>query len=174
MGKILLFFAIFLLAACEKPNPNPELSDAIYSDLTARAETANKSVEAERKKLEGFKKDLENAKPQSGDTKVAQKRYFETEKKIAEQTQQAHFLELHAETRKKYVRIAYTKGFNEKKPWDSEAQGAAYSLNRKLAQQPLSWDSANRIKAYQQETGLGGAAGTKKTEGAKPSEEKKE
>jgi hypothetical protein len=174
MKKLGLFLLLFGLWGCEKPNPTPELTDGIYSDLNSRAEAVQKSVESERKKLEGFKKDLEKAKPNTGDTAVAQKRYFETERKIASLEQEAHYLELHADSRRVFVRKSYIQAFNAKKPWNNDTEVESYASNRKLNEKSPDWDENVRIQAYQKQMGYGNSANIKKTEGEKPPAPKNE
>lgn len=172
MTKIGLCFLILLLLACEKPNPNPELGDAIYSDLNAQSETAAKNAEAEKKKLEGLKKDLESAKPYTGDLKVAQKRYFESERKVQQYEQEKYYYSLRARSRKQAVRDAYFKNFPNQKTWEPVDETKAYEDYQKLSKTPLAWDANRRIANYTKETGFG--ATKKAGAGEKPKEEKSE
>ncbi|MGE5086962.1 MAG: hypothetical protein ACM3MG_11720, partial [Bacillota bacterium] len=58
MRIITAFAILFLITACNKPDPNPELKDPIYADLQTQLGAATQALEAEKKKLEGFEKDL--------------------------------------------------------------------------------------------------------------------
>jgi hypothetical protein len=155
MAKFGLFFTVLALLACERPNLNPELTDPIYVDLSAQAETAGKTMEAEKKKLEGFKKTLDEAKPYSGELRVAQNRYFDSEKKVQQAAQTQYYFKLRAKTRKDVVRTAYTKSFSEKKPWDTQEESKSYQQHEKITKIPLSWDSKRRIANYEKESGFG-------------------
>lgn len=167
MLKIGLLFIGILLLGCEKPNPNPELGDSIYGDLTSRAEASNKAAEAEKKKLEGFLKEIETAKPQTGDARTAHKRFFETERKIKQIQQEQYYFTLRARSRKDSVKRSYMQSFLEKKPWDTSSESESYDKHKEAAEISSDWDSKRRIANYTKETGIG-SVGEKKA----PSEEK--
>lgn len=164
MGRLFAILLIFGTVACEKPNPTPEVADGIYRDLMNQADLAGKSAESEKKKLEGLKKELQAAKPQTGDLRIAQKQYFESERKVQQYLQQRAYYTLRAKSRKAEVRTSYTSAFAEKKPFDTADQLKDYDRNQELAKNPGSWDSKRRIANYTKETGLGGPSGAPKTE----------
>jgi hypothetical protein len=168
MRKNLLFLTLILVLGCEKPNPTPELADAIYQDLNSQAESAGKAAEAEKKKLEGLKKELSEAKPQTGDTKVVQKRYFEAERKVQQFLQEQFYYSLRAKTRKSEVRRSYAAAFSEQKPYDNEDETKSFETYKKVSQPPGSWDAKRRIANYTKETGFGAPAGQKIEKPEKP------
>jgi len=94
MRIIAAFSIILALTACNKPDPNPELKDPIYSDLQTQLTAATQSLEAEKKKLEGFEKDLAAVVPQTGQVKYAQKRVFESQALVTKWEQEKAYLEL--------------------------------------------------------------------------------
>ncbi|MBC7372331.1 MAG: hypothetical protein H7326_12235 [Bdellovibrionaceae bacterium] len=169
MRILMLLVLYFMVMACNKPNPNPELSDEIYSDLSSNAEAAKKDVESEKKKLEGFKKDLGAVVPQSGKIKYAQKRFFESGANLARLEQQAKFFELKAQARLKYTKLEYLKAFKDGKPWPTPEELESYKTYNLMSKKDPSWDSRKRVQAYEKENGIVSAV-KPKAEGGKKAE----
>lgn len=153
----ILFIATFLFG-CKKPNPTPELADDIYLDLNSRAQSAQKELDSEKKKLEGFKKDLAAVVPQTGAIKYAQKRYFESEARIQKLEQEVKYFELKANARKKYTKLEYMKAFNEGKSWPLPEEVEAYKTYKVVSQTSRGWDSRKRVESYEKEFGTGDLA----------------
>jgi hypothetical protein len=169
MLKTLLLIALACLVGCTKPNPHPELADDIYLDLQAQAGSAKKEAEEEKKKLEGFKKDLDAVIPQTGAIKYAQKRFFESEAKSQRLEQAAKYFELKVQSRLTYTKTEYMKAFRAGKPWPTPEEIASYKKYKELASRPLSWDSRKRVQSYEKENGItpsghAGEKGEKKAE----------
>lgn len=162
---VLLLITIGLFG-CNKPNPNPELSDEIYQDLQSQGAEVKKEAEGEKKKLEGYKKDVEKAVPQSGEIKHAQKRFFESEMRVQKLEQLAKYYELKAEERKRYTKTEYLKAFKAGKPWPTEGELAAYKQYKTSSQVPPGWDSRKRVEAY----GKGRGGGEKAAHGGEHGE----
>jgi hypothetical protein len=161
MMKTYNFISIFIalsLFGCTKPNPNPELADEIYLDLQSRAQSVEKEVETEKKKFEGFKKEMETAVPQTGAIKFAQKRYFESEIKIGKLGQLANYYGLKAESRKQYTKAQYARAFKDRKPWPTEEELASYKQYQESAKAEKSWNSQARVKEYEKKTGAASTA----------------
>ncbi|WP_413559195.1 hypothetical protein [Bdellovibrio sp. HCB209] len=176
MRIIAAILIIFTLAACSKPDPNPELKDPIYSDLQAQVGAATAAVEAEKKKLEGFEKDLAAVVPQTGQIKYAQKRVFESQAAITRLEQQLEYLKLKVEQRQKYAQASYKKAYAKKEEWPDPKEWSSYQAEQKLRNAKRSWDVKERMKeaGVMIDTGLGhkssaeggeGGGGEKKAEG---------
>lgn len=172
MRIIAAILIIFTLSACSKPDPNPELKDPIYSDLQAQVGAATAAVEAEKKKLEGFEKDLAAVVPQTGQIKYAQKRVFESQAAIARLEQQLEYLKLKVEQRQRYAQASYKKAYAKKEEWPDPKEWASYQAEQKLRNAKRSWDVKERMKeaGVTIETGLGHGSsaeggGEKKAEG---------
>ncbi|HWU43594.1 MAG TPA: hypothetical protein VN132_09155 [Bdellovibrio sp.] len=146
MKIIAIFFIILSLVACSKPDPNPELKDPIYTDLQAQLATTTSSLEAEKKKLEGFQKDLNEAIPQSGQIKYAQKRFYESQALITRLEQEKSYLELKIEQRKKISVSSYREAFKKKEPWPDPKEFASYQAEQKLRKAKKAWDVKDRMK----------------------------
>jgi hypothetical protein len=170
MKKIGLIITISLaLCACNKPEPNPELKDPIYSDLNAQLAAATQALEAEKKTLEGHKKELEDVVPQTGQIKYAKKRIYESEDKITHFEQEKSYLELRVESRKREARKSYLISFKEKKDWPDPKEWESYQAEQKLRKAKATWD----VKARMKEAGVGaiaGAGGKKEGEGGEKAE----
>jgi hypothetical protein len=169
--RILVLLLITIgLFGCNKPSPNPELTDEIYQDLQNQVGETKKEAESEKKKLDGFKKDLEKAKPQTGEIKYAQKRYFESELRVQKLEQLLKYYELKAEDRKRYTRIEYLKAFKSGKTWPTEEEIAAYKQYKISSVVPGGWDSRKRVKAYEKEFGIVSSASKSPEKGEKKPE----
>lgn len=154
MRILVLLFITIGLFGCTKPNPTPELADEIYQDLMSQAGEVKKEAESEKKKLEGFKKDLDKAPPQTGEIKYAQKRYFESEMKVQKLEQLAKYFEIKAEDRKRYTKHEYMKAFKAGKSWPTPEEIEAYKQYKLSSKVDGGWDSRKRVKAYEKERGI--------------------
>lgn len=146
MRIIAAILVIFTLAACNKPDPNPELKDPIYSDLQSQLGAATQALEAEKKKLEGFEKDLQAVVPQTGQIKYAQKRVFESQALVNKWEQEKAYLELKIEQRKLTAVKSYRKAFAKKEDWPDPKEWASYQAEQKLRNAKRSWDVKDRMK----------------------------
>jgi hypothetical protein len=154
MRILVIFFIMISLVGCNKPNPNPELMDEIYHDLKSQAENTQKQVEAEKKKLEGLRKELDTATPQSGTIKHSQKVYFESEFKIQKLEQLAKYYEFKTESRKKYTNLEYLKSFKAGKPWPTEEELLSYKQYKESMNAEKSWDTKKRVQNYKKINGI--------------------
>ena len=146
MLRVIFFALFFLLLACEKPNPTPELLDPIYQDLENELKKAEAEIKSTEKELEGFRLEEKKVQPQTGQIKFAQKRVFETEAKLEKLKQMRTYWLLRKETRQKIARKSYLKAYKEKAPWPDPKEYQDYSLQRKLEQAPLNWNVKRRLE----------------------------
>lgn len=158
MRIIAAILIIFTLSACSKPDPNPELKDPIYADLQTQLGAATASLEAEKKKLEGYQKDLEGVIPQSGQIKYAQKRVFESQAAVNKFEQEKDYLTLKIEQRKKAAVISYRKAFAKKESWPDPKEFESYQAEQKLRKAKREWD----VKARMKDAGISFAGGSEK------------
>lgn len=152
MRIIYFIFLLFpLLAACNKPDPNPELKDPVYSDLIALQGSTNQALDAEIKKLEGFKQELRDVIPQSGQIKFAQKRVYESQERITKLEQEKIYYELKIKERLSQARKSYAKSFEKKEPWPDPKEWDEYQTAKKLRNAKRAWD----VKQRMSEAGIG-------------------
>jgi hypothetical protein len=158
--KILSFvMVLFLLTSCDKPDPNPELKDPIYSDLQSQFESKKKLLEGEIKMLEGHQHDLEMVTPQSGEIKTVQKKITESRNQISKLEQEKVYLELKIESRKKIDMITYSRAYKKKEVWPNPSELASYKIEEKLRSAKRTWSSKDRIKEFNQRSGSSGNHG---------------
>lgn len=154
MRGLLFLIIILALSGCNKPNATPELNDEIFSDISNSSASAKKDLESERKKLEGFKMDIDKAIPQTGEIKFAQKRFFESEANVQKLQQLQKYLELKAESRKTHVRTEYLKAFKAGSPWPTVEELESYKIYKQVSKIAPSWDTRKRIEAYEKQSNL--------------------
>ncbi|UYL10558.1 hypothetical protein B9G69_008215 [Bdellovibrio sp. SKB1291214] len=161
MRIIAAILIIFTFAACSKPDPNPELKDPIYSDLQTKVGAATAALEAEKKKLEGFQKDMEAVVPQTGQIKYAQKRLYESQANITRLEQELEYLKLKVEQRLKTAQSSYKKAYAKKEEWPDPKEYSSYLAEEKLRNAKRSWDVKQRMKdaGVSFDTGIGKAGG---------------
>jgi len=168
---LMLFF--LLLTACEKPDPNPELKDPVYSDIAAQLDVVSKAAESEKKNLEGHEKDLASVTPQTGEIKTVQKKISDTLALINRWEQERSYLQLRLASRKKEDFLSYNKAFVEKKQWPDPEEYKAYKENQKLRTAKRSWDVKERMRQLGIKSGTSKTAGGAGAEGGHAGGEKK-
>lgn len=176
MRIIAAILIIFTLAACSKPDPNPELKDPIYADIQTKLGAANAALEAEKKKLEGFEKDMEAVVPQTGQIKYAQKRLYESQANITRLEQEVEYLKLKVEQRLKTAQASYKKAYAKKEEWPDPKEYSSYQAEEKLRNAKRSWDVKQRMKdaGVSFDAGLGKGGGEGGGEGHGGGEKKAE
>lgn len=143
--RILLFSVLFLFG-CEKPNPNPELSDPIYLDLKTQTEELSKAVESEKKGLQEHLDNLKKAVPQTGQIKFAQKRVNDAKEKIQKLEQEYRWFEVRTESRKSFAKKEYMSAWRKKQPWPDPKEFEEYKKMKEMRSIPLSWSLKKRYK----------------------------
>lgn len=164
-----ILFPIFLLFSfgCQKPDPNPELSDKIYSDMKAELANAEVQIAELEKKRDEMEKDMKNARPQTGDYKRAQKYYFQYLNSLNKYKQQVLYWKIRIAQRKSFTQAEYLKAFEKKQPWPDPKEYDAYMGRKKLRLAKIEWDYKQRItqsKESRQPAGQGGGHGEAKPE----------
>lgn len=124
---------------CKKENPNPELIDPIYLDLSKMSKEKAKELEDAKKALEEAKKEMEKVEPNTADWVVAQRTLKSSHEKIAKLSAQAKYLEIRAEHRKYSARKEYKLAFNAGQTWPDPKQYEAFKRNLRLKNAPRSW-----------------------------------
>jgi len=129
----------FLLLGCKQEEPNPELRDPIFQDLSKKAADAQKSLdEALVKRKEGREK-LEKTEPNSIELKDAKKELEKTESLVTRLQQDATYYRIRAERRKIVAKMTYREAFWQDKPWPDPREYSDYQLNIRLNQINLNW-----------------------------------
>jgi len=150
--RILFFIALSLcIFGCNKPNPNPEKIDPIYADLQKRYAEYKKYADDEKKTLSEHEKTLKEAKPQTGQIKYAEKRYYESKLRLEKLEQMVRYFEIRIESRLQYARADYLKSWNKKEAWPKANEYSEYLSVIEAQMKRMSWDPKERIKNYKEE-----------------------
>ncbi|MBX2988120.1 MAG: hypothetical protein KF802_09505 [Bdellovibrionaceae bacterium] len=153
MSKFIFLF-FFLLVACNKPDPKPELKDQIYQDMTVELGIAEKNIAEAQKQVAEHKKNLEKVQPQTGQIKFAQKRVWDAEKAVDLLEQQKKYWIIRLEHRRDYVRRKSLEAFNKKEVWSDESEFAEYQAEKRLRLAKLKWDAKQRRDDFLKAEGL--------------------
>lgn len=138
---ICLAFMLLILIGCKSRNPNPELLDPIYKDLTSIYKESEKLVkELEKNQLENMK-ELELAGANGMDLKVARKKIRETSQKINQATQMRDYSRIRMEMRRVNGRRAYFDAYSKDKPWPEPSEYQNYLTHKRLKGAPMNWSS---------------------------------
>ncbi|WII73025.1 hypothetical protein QJS83_03955 [Bdellovibrio sp. 22V] len=146
MRLISIITICFFLVACNKPDPNPELKDPIYGDLTSSLASISQQLEAQKKTLEEHEQALKDVVPQTGQIKYAQKRVNETKALITRLDQEKQYLELKIEARKKQSKKSYLQAFKKNEPWPDPKEWDSYQVEKKLRAAKKDWSVQERMK----------------------------
>lgn len=146
MKYFFVIAALLTILGCKKPDPNPELKDLIYNDLASSLEVTAKTLESEKKTLEGYIKELAEVPPQTGQNKAAQKHVEDSRAKINYFEQEKAYLELKIESRKKAARKSYLVAYEKQLPWPDQGEWRSYEMEKKFRTAKKTWDVKSRIK----------------------------
>ncbi len=150
---ILCAFSFGAVLGCDKPNPNPESIDPIYSDLSKLHKDAQAQLEARKKDLEGFLVEEKAAQPQTGQVKYATKRVNETKAEINRLKQMVDYYAIKLDSRKEYAFKSYMAAFREKKPWPDPKEFEEYKVQRRLETSSRQWSQKQQIEAQKANLG---------------------
>lgn len=146
---VLLIYLSTALLGCKKEDPNPHLKDPIYLDIATREQAMSTEVSAAEKALKDAQTELSQAKPQLGETKRAQKKYFEAESKLSRTKQEHAALIVRKQTRMIEAKESYRKAFRAGKEWPNPKEFEAYLTAERLRNTKQQWDVPNRIEMSQ-------------------------
>lgn len=158
MGRLLLLFLTILSVACNKPDPNPELRDGIYLDFKAQLAEAQKNLAGAQKTLEEHKVTLEKVKPQTGQIKYAQKRYWDAQRQIDKYQQQEKYWRIRIQERERFAKKDYLKAFRQGKTWPDPKEYEEYMVQKRLQTIPPQWNAKERIEQYKRSNASAGKA----------------
>jgi hypothetical protein len=155
----LVISIILLLAACNKPDPSPELRDPILADLKAKLGATEAAVEAEEKQVAEFQEALKSAAPQTGQAKIAQKRLYEATDRRNKALQMKQYYLVKIESRIDQAKRDYLRAFEDKRDWPDPAEYESYKAQDALLSAPRTWSVKERMKAAQPEKQKSAAGG---------------
>lgn len=138
---ILALFAALSLSSCKKKDPNPEKLDPIYSDLMQEMDLFDKQLIEKEKELEGARKELAAAVPQTGTTIPLRNKVFMSENSVDAIKQRKKYFQIKIEQRRSEVQKRYLESFIKGgRPWPDEEEIKQYRIRMKLQRDALAWD----------------------------------
>lgn len=146
--KYLIFAAISLFfTACNTKNAHPEQLDSIYKDLVEELEISKKSLEEEEKQLAKLTAEKDQAIPQTGQIKFANKKISDSQNKINFLKQQKLFFEIKIAQRIEHSKIKYEESLKPNgKPWPDPEEAALYKSVARFQRNKIAWDKNKGIK----------------------------
>lgn len=135
-----------IISGCNKPIPNPEMSDPIYLDIQAKIAAATTNVADFEALLKEKSADIDNATPQTSQLKWAHKRYYATEAVLAKAKQDLMYWKIKSATRQQEARRKYLKIFYEHKPWPDLEEFEEWNNLNKVNRKPAVWSYERRMK----------------------------
>ena len=137
---ILLLIVASCLVSCRSKNEQPWTLDPIYADLVATSAGLASKSEAQQKKIEDLKMNLEKMAPRDPARKRTTKEMYDLERGLVQMEQQAKYFEIRAEQRKEYAKKAYDQAFDEGKDWPDPQELADYKEFQKVKHAPRNWE----------------------------------
>ncbi|MCE3009403.1 MAG: hypothetical protein LW875_02170 [Proteobacteria bacterium] len=145
--RIILVLFVFLLSACNRPDPNPELRDPILTDLKAKLSATDATIEAEEKLIAEFEAALKGAAPQTGQAKIARKRLSGAVERKNRAQQMKQFYMVRIESRTEEAKREYLKAFEAQADWPSPEEYENYKAQDALLAAPKTWSVKERMKS---------------------------
>ena len=137
----LLILVVSGLSACRSQDPNPELKDPIFQDLSKlRKEYDRKLKEAETTQENNYK-ELAAAGADGMSLKVARKQLRDNAKKVTLYRQMATYYRIRSERRRVEGRRAYKIAFEKEEDWPKPEEYQNYLVNKRLRMANRSWSS---------------------------------
>lgn len=153
-----MIFSSLTILGCNKPDPQPELHDPIYQDFLAEKALAEKNLAEAQKKLEEQKAEMKKVKPQTGQIKYVEKRYWDAQKSIDLYEQQLKYWTIRLQERKAFARKQYLKAFRAGETWPNPKEHKEYTAQNRLRQAKMQWDSRRRIEEYKRQNPVASAS----------------
>ncbi len=127
------------LMGCKKEDPNPELIDPIWKDLSARHAAYQKNYEESKAKILVIEEALAKAEARTIEIKNSQMELSKEKLKLMNAEQLARYYRIRAERRKLTARISYKKAFTEQRPWPDPREYSDYLVNTRLQEANRNW-----------------------------------
>jgi hypothetical protein len=127
------------LSGCSQEDPNPELKDPIYTDLSKRAADYQKQADDATVKVKNLRESLDNAEPNTIDVKDIRKDLLKTQVELTGTSQLAHYYKIRADRRKVVDKIEYRKALQSKAVWPDPHEYSDYLVNIRLNEIDLNW-----------------------------------
>lgn len=134
-------FMVVALSGCEKEDPNPELRDPIWKDLSERAAQYDKQKEESKAKLQALRERLEKVEPNSMDLKDVRRDIAKTEKALLGAEQLSRYYRIKADRRKVEDKISARDALAKGQEWPDKREYSDYLLNKRVHEINLNWNT---------------------------------
>jgi hypothetical protein len=124
MASLLIF--IFLLSGCNKPDPNPHLSDYIYKDIQNKLTEAEKLKATHVQNFEEFQTKLISVDRQSREYSILKRKSFAAKWESEKIQQKIDYYKILVSERENYVKKLYLKYFLKGETWDNSEELRLY------------------------------------------------
>lgn len=135
----ILLLALLVLSGCSQEDPNPELRDPIFSDISKRAADYQKQADDATIKVKSLRESLNKAEPNSIDVKDIRKDLLKAQVELTGTSQLAHYYKIRADRRKIVDKIEYKKSLQSKTDWPDPHEYSDYLVNIRLHEIDLNW-----------------------------------
>ncbi len=146
--NFLIILVCLFMFGCKKEEPNPEVRDPIYNDLSARYAESQKALDEATATLKEKKEALEKAEPNTIDRKALLKEIKTAQDALVEHTRRTTYYRIRSERRAIEAKISYKHAFQEDKPWPDPKEYSDYLINQRLRNVSLDW--GRRVPKLQQ------------------------
>ena len=141
--RILLISLASILAiaisGCKKEEPNPELLDPIYSDLSKDLTVIDAAKEESEKNLEADKKSLEKSPPRTIERRNAEEDLLKEQGRFEHINQLLEYYKIRVARRLVESRRNYKLAFQADKAWPDPQEYEAYKVNKRLMNASKNW-----------------------------------
>ncbi|MCB0394287.1 MAG: hypothetical protein KDD25_06995 [Bdellovibrionales bacterium] len=138
-----IVFLVFLgcfATGCRSFDPNPELQDPIYKDLTTIMSDKKRIVEDRERHLELSMEEMRKARHKPAEYSEKRNTYLKAIDDLARARQEQKFFEIRAESRMIWIRKEYYKAFKAGEDYVFGGKNYEYYLqNKELQDAPRMW-----------------------------------
>lgn len=146
-----LLIVLIALVACNKRDPFPERTDAIYQDIQSELSLVRRNMVDTQALLSEHEANLKKVVPQTGQIRYAQKRLWETRKVMELFQQQEKYWIIREEQRRLYVRRRAIEAHEKGEKWSDPEELREYLAEKKLRQARMQWDVRQRRADFERE-----------------------
>lgn len=141
--RAFLFLLIFgfTLSGCKKEDPNPELKDPIFSDLSKRAKDFEAEYTSLSTEVAELRKKLASAPEHSMERKDYLSKISRNLPKLRHSDQMRVYYKIRADRRKLEARIAYKKAFQAEKEWPDPKEFEDYKTAKSVREINPNWNA---------------------------------
>lgn len=146
MRIYLFIFLLMTTISCSRVDKNPELRDPVYSDIQSEIGTLKTAIDLKIKEIDGFKLELKDVVPQSGQIKYVQKRLYEAQGALTRMEQELLFFELKRESQIESARRGYHRSLKDNSIWPDPKEYGEYLVEKRFRRASKTWNARDRME----------------------------